>query len=1020
MRGHDISIETSLVKVGQAVTKQLALTWFAGRKADSRRGKDLHRLVRARFPLPDNQRKVFSSLWKTDDDIAARLAPACARAAHGLPDNERDAALDAVADALEDAELSDAALFAVDLSPEALADEVRRQAPIGRAGLSDGATRLYETALDRACIVLVHLVRELPEFNAATAVETLGRLGSLLSTVDEMLARLPERSLDAPSGTDEDELFRRRYFQAMVRAHDRLEVIGLTTHSYEPRTTLSVAYLSLTVSEENDRDGPQRPSRPREDWRGENLRVEAALGEHQRVVLRGEAGAGKSTLLRWLAINAAKGSFAGALGHWNEHVPFLVKLREFADKPLPRVNELLSLPSTPECGPAPDEWAHRQLDSGQALLLVDGVDELQREQRDAVRHWLRGLLSSYPHILVVVTSRPTAVTPKWLAHEGFHSVELESMSLADARELLRRWHKALLDSAPSVDLLPCPPDEIAEHERTLHGQLRSRSHLRALARSPLLCAMLCALNLDRKGQLPRERQALYAAALDMLLERRDADRNVASAGGVRLTRTEKQALLRELAWWLNENGRSQMSWDQAVGRLRARLQSMPNVHEEPEVLLRHLVERSGIVREPAVGRVDFVHRTFQEYLAAEEAVQRDSIDLLVGHARSDLWRETVLMACAHANPEQRGLLLVGLLDEADQATPKTARQLRLLAAACLETVVEVEPAEVITRIIECVRGLVPPRSIRESRSLATVGIRLLDFLPDSLDGLSNAQAAATVRAAVLVNGPEVLPVLAHFARDPRDGVQSELIKGWDYFDTGRYAELVLADAPLERNEQDEDGAVFLTSTDPVSHLHRLRHLRTLYLTAPSDVQIDQEVHLISTMERLRGLHLTAFRAPATLYELARLSRLRQLTFNFSGGLADIDFLTELPQLSDIEIVAGDLGDLGSLRTMKQLEQLSILDGVKLSSIAALGDLPRLRHLTLWHCLIRDLSPLADIPTLTSLLLGNCPQPVDLRPLADCQMRIVLDSGTAVTGVSELGDGVHVFGRTGERIYADWP
>ncbi|MGF0171080.1 hypothetical protein ACQF36_11330 [Streptomyces sp. Marseille-Q5077] len=82
---------------------------------------------------------------------------------------------------------------------------------------------------------------------------------------------------------------------------------------------------------------------------------------------------------------------------------------------------------------------------------------------------------------------------------------------------------------------------------------------------------------------------------------------------------------------------------------RQLLPSMPYVAAEgsPEEILRHLLVHSGLLREPAVDAVDFVHRTFQDFLreraAAEE--ERDS-DVLVAHARAG----------------ERGRLLTGLVE----------------------------------------------------------------------------------------------------------------------------------------------------------------------------------------------------------------------------------------------------------------------------------------------------------------------------------------------------------------------
>ena len=51
--------------------------------------------------------------------------------------------------------------------------------------------------------------------------------------------------------------------------------------------------------------------------------------------------------------------------------------------------------------------------------------------------------------------------------------------------------------------------------------------------------------------------------------------------------------------------------------------------------LRYLLERSGVIREPVVGRIDFVHRTFQEYLAGKQAAEKHLMEFLVRNAHLD-------------------------------------------------------------------------------------------------------------------------------------------------------------------------------------------------------------------------------------------------------------------------------------------------------------------------------------------------------------------------------------------------
>lgn len=286
-------IEIPVGRIGAALVKQLALSWFAEKKADSRRGKDLTALIRARFPLPRKDRDVLSALWEVEDEVAKRLAPTCARLAHGLPENEVTAALDAVADTLEEADLSDEVLFAHDLDPTALHEEIRRNHPLAaqRAGLGERSAALYDAALHRACVVMVHLARELPEFQGATATEELRRLTSISAKLDAVLDRL-----GADRGEDQDEAFRRKYLAFLASALDKLELLGLSMR-HRPRLALSMAYLSLGA---NDEDRRARRPGGREDhaatrvWfektsdahRGGVMRVETALSWSPRTLVR--------------------------------------------------------------------------------------------------------------------------------------------------------------------------------------------------------------------------------------------------------------------------------------------------------------------------------------------------------------------------------------------------------------------------------------------------------------------------------------------------------------------------------------------------------------------------------------------------------------------------------------------------------------------------------------------------------------------------------------------------------------
>src|SRR5207302_172372 len=152
------------------------------------------------------------------------------------------------------------------------------------------------------------------------------------------------------------------------------------------------------------------------------------------------------------------------------------------------------------------------------------------------------------------------------------------------------------------------------------------------------------------------------------------------------------------------------------------------------------------------------------------------VDLLVRESNSDRWRETIIMAAGHATAHNRNRILTGILDRADRE-PTSARHLRLLASACLETSATVE-TDVVTRIDTGLDTVIPPRAKRESRTLSQAGDRMLRRLPTSLDGVTPAVGVACIRTAALANGRKALRLLAGYAADPRHEIQGELAEVW--------------------------------------------------------------------------------------------------------------------------------------------------------------------------------------------------------------------------------------------------
>ncbi|MFF7951532.1 NACHT domain-containing protein [Streptomyces griseorubiginosus] len=963
-----MSAEAAALRLGTTVARAAAQAWLGGKRREQERRLSMAELVRLQVSGLRLQRSVERQFEEIADAVFDRLAPFLEREFRGLDEGGRQAVLNGVCDTFVRAELSDARILAADANPAAVVRLLTREFP-APAGLSDTETRLYEVLFAECCEYYVQIVRGLPVFEERALAELLSRTTSLGAEITRLLERLPDRSLFAPEGTDRDAEFRRRYLELVSTSLDEVELFRRTSDRAAAQTRLSVAYVSLRAVGD---DGTLRRTRGRalpllrpdmsgwEEGRGESagLRVEAALEGFSRVLLRGEAGSGKTTLLRWLAVTAARGAFTGELAGWNGLVPMFVKLREYSGRSLPTLETLLDSVAGAITGVMPRAWVERQLADGRALLLIDGVDELLDAERRAVREWLRKLLTAYKDVRVIVTSRPAAAGADWLRREEFIALHLDRMTPPDLAAFVRQWHQAVRDLG---DDLPCAAEELPQYEQSLLNSLKDRPHLQSLAGTPLLAAMLCAMHLNRGSQLPRDRMELYRSALHTLIHDRDADRNVPSAMDSRLSLGDKLVLLRDLAWRLSDNDRSEIPVEQAATHVGRKLAAMRHLDEQDgSGVLEQLRDRSGVLRSPAVGRLDFVHRTFQEYLAAEEATEEDRIGNLVGRAHLDMWRETIIMAAGHANRPQREELLGGILDRAEREL-RHARRLRLLAAACQETVPEVSEG-LAKRLDGAVEALLPARRKTDPPALAAVGTSLLRKLPRSLGELTEKAAVQTVRTAALIGGREALELLSGYTRDERFDTRAELISAWGYFDADAYADAVLSALPLDQF------TVSLTHSAQWRAATRLPSLTRLIVEYPF-----AEFAQVEELPPLDSLEVDQIPVGTDVSPLAAQPGLTLLSLLADGPVEGLGVISRLTRLDHLRMDLRNLTTLDIVQCLPQLQYLSLFGAGPTTDLTFLSGHPRIRYVYLaayQQCLPPGVEALSTLPDLDYLTLRN--------------------------------------------------
>ncbi|MFB6675086.1 NACHT domain-containing protein [Streptomyces sp. NPDC056390] len=800
-------------------------------------------------------------------------------------------------------------------------------------GLQTGGLQ-HRTGLGRTTISQALNGSKLP--SEATLVALAEALGTdsrpLLALREQARSRtdspFPSQQARQPQG------FAGRYLDYVAARYGQLTVVGLDLSRPERACwPLDTAYLSLELSGQD------------EDWaRGPQefplttvvSRAEQALAGHRRVLLKGLAGSGKTTLLQWLAISAARGDLPPELSQYSGCIPFVLPLRTLVRQGrLPRPHEFLAAVDAPLADRQPSGWADAALSAGRGLMLVDGVDEVPHEYRQEAREWLTGLLAAYRDAAFVVTTRPSAVPPGWLAGLEFTELTVRPMGGADTRRFVERWHAAAKSTASS----PAEQARLEDLEASLLLTLRTEQDIAQLSTTPLLCALICALHRDRRGHLPHSRMELYEAALSMLMVRRDRERSIAEPEGIQLGEHQTLHLLQHLAYWLIRNQQTEMSYATALKLITDLLPSMPALVAQAgaDGVLSHLVARSGLLRQPTADTIDFVHRTFQDYLGSRAAVETADLPLLINHAHDSQWEDVLRMAIAHARPQERKELLTQLVRRGDKESDHRER-LHLLAAASLPFATEVAP-DVRELVTGRAAALMPPRTQQEADSLSVLGPGILDLLPRTAEGLHDDEIIAVTRTAAVMGGDQAYAYLQQFTPtlSPSAPVH-ELMLGWSNFDAADYARDILRPVRDRLLVAVKTRAQF----DALPLLTPIKHV--VFETALSEEEIAEHLSPADT-ESLRFMEGPSLQSLSFIRPLAALRTLAL------GSVSPVDVLHDLSGLP-----------------LRHLNLRNVPDGFLFPTR---NQFPDLRELFLYTVLPwRTLRGLPVLPTVTTLWLGR--------------------------------------------------
>jgi hypothetical protein len=369
-------------------------------------------------------------------------------------------------------------------------------------------------------------------------------------------------------------------------------------------------------------------------------------GTGEDLYILGRPGAGKTTFLKYLAILACKGRI--------RKTPIFVSLKDWSDSSLSILPYIAK--QFDNCGfPEAEPFVTALLDRGDALVLLDGLDEVneQGNKRGQTIKEIVRLSQRYSKCQFCLTCRIAATD---YSFERFKYLEVADFDSAQQIQFAKQWYGSNSD----------------HFERFLAGWQESQQEgLRELGRTPLLLTLLC-LAFEETLGFPARQVDLYKEAIDALLRKWDTSRLIGRDTFYKnLSFARREHLLESVASKFYFDSRTVFRKTEVEASIMDYLLRLPDKEKSAEVdaglVLRQIEAQHGLIVERAAGIFSFSHLTLQEYFTAAHLVKSHDeklLDRLVEAALQDQkWREVILFT-------------VGLLPSADPILTRMATRLK--------------------------------------------------------------------------------------------------------------------------------------------------------------------------------------------------------------------------------------------------------------------------------------------------------------------------------------------------------
>ncbi|NMG10996.1 NACHT domain-containing protein, partial [Brasilonema sp. UFV-L1] len=435
-----------------------------------------------------------------------------------------------------------------------------------------------------------------------------------------------------------------------------------------------------------------------ENSSGRKFSAQQLLNEStsQKLVLLGAPGSGKTTLMSYFAVMLAlKQPQKLGLATDTDLLPILIRIRDLSRYSNMSILEYIYQFTHNNLffKELPPGFFEYWLEAGQGLILLDGLDEVaDSTKRYEIVNTIESFLEQFSRNRAIITSRPAGYRRDFFRTQNLPHYQLQPFDDAKIDEFINRWY----DSRVS---------DLAEAQRrkdSLRKALADNDRIKLLAQNPLLLTIISLIH-RYQAFLPKERHKLYDKAVETLLTSWDANKEFSNHSVFKyLWLEDLRRLLEKLAYWIHtqggtgdKQGGTLIDKDELIHQLSTEIKTLKQIElyqakEEARCFVEFIRDRTGLLNEQGQDCYAFVHKTFQEYLCAQEIIYQwydeGDFGIVLKHIKQHLhdphWREVLLLLVAQQKPKQAAKTIRAILDQHSEYEKWLHRDL-LFAGSCL-------------------------------------------------------------------------------------------------------------------------------------------------------------------------------------------------------------------------------------------------------------------------------------------------------------------------------------------------